>query len=492
MGIKIIGLGPGDAGYLSREAWAELKATKILYLRTIHHPVVADLPSHLEIHSFDHLYDNIDDFDDLYQQITSVILDAGKEGRDVTYAVPGHPLVGESSVTTIVSEANDIGVEVKIIPGISFIEPILTALNVDALDGLQVFDAVQIASFLQPPLNTDIPLILGQVYSRFVAAEVKMALVAQYPEEHSVVLIHAAGTEEQHLEQLPLHEFDRSEQISYLTTLFVPPVENPGSLQSFAQTVAYLRSPDGCPWDQEQTRQTLRADFLEETSEALEAIDADSPEEIMEELGDVLYHIVMQAQIASESEEFTLRDIIAGINAKLIRRHPHIWGDYTAENTADVIRNWEQLKRDEKSQSDERFSLLDNIPSALPALARAQSIQSRVKTVGFDWPTIEGVVDKLEEELAELGEAKDEVRVSEEIGDVLFAIVNWARWLQVDAESSLRKANTRFENRFEIMETMARQKGLILSDLNISELDGLWEEAKIFIRSRSASRSAGL
>jgi len=341
-------------------------------------------------------------------------------------------------------------------------------------------------------LNTDVPLILGQVYSRFVAAEVKIALVAQYPEEHGVVLIHAAGTEEQYLERLPLHAIDRSEQISYFTTLFVPPVENLGSLQSFAQTVAYLRSPDGCPWDQEQTRQTLRADFLEETSEALEAIDADSPEEIKEELGDVLYHIVMQAQIASESEEFTLRDVIAGINAKLIRRHPHIWGDFTAENTADVIRNWEQLKREEKSQSDERFSLLDNIPSALPALARAQSIQSRVKTVGFDWPTIDGVVGKVDEELAELGEAKDEVRVSEEIGDVLFAIVNWARWLQVDAESSLRQANTRFENRFEIMETMARQKRLVISDLNINELDGLWEEAKIFIRSRSASRSAGL
>ncbi|MGB3714714.1 MAG: nucleoside triphosphate pyrophosphohydrolase [Candidatus Promineifilaceae bacterium] len=481
MAITIVGLGPGDANHLSREVWELLNSTDILYLRTEHHPVVAELPKHLEIRSFDHLYESVHDFGELYRQIASTILDYGKADQEVIYAVPGHPLVGESTVSAIISEAQAQDIEVRILPGISFIEPSLSALNIDALDGIQVFDAVQIAAFTQPPLNTDIPLLLGQVYNRFLASEVKIALMAMYPDDHEVVLIHAAGTRNQLLENLHLYEMDRSERISHLTSMFVPPMANPSSLPSFAETVAFLRGPDGCPWDQEQTRQSLRQDFLEEVAEVLEAIDADDPSEIREELGDVLYHLVMQAQIASEMGEFTLSEVIAEINAKLVRRHPHIWGDEEVEDTADVLQNWEQLKAEEKAYKDAQSSLLDNVPSMLPALARAQKIQSRVQTVGFDWPTIEGVAAKLEEELSELREAREAGRVSDELGDVLFALVNWARWLGVHAETALREANARFERRFRALELMAENRGQSLVDLGLSELDDLWEEAKILL-----------
>jgi tetrapyrrole methylase family protein/MazG family protein len=363
----------------------------------------------------------------------------------------------------------------------------LTALNIDALDGLQVFDALQISGFAQPPINTDIPLLLGQVYNRFVASETKMALMALYPDEHNVVLIHSAGTSEQSIENLLLYEMDRSRQISHLTSLYVPAVSDPSSLQSFAQTVAYLRSPDGCPWDQEQTRQSLRKDFLEEVSEVLEALDADNPDDIQEELGDVLYHIVMQAQIASELGEFSLSDVVAGINEKLIRRHPHIWGDDIATDTSEVVQKWEQIKALEKDAPSSRASILDDVPSTLPALARAQAIQTRVQSVGFDWPSIDGVVAKVEEELSELHAASEPARVSEELGDLFFALVNWARWLELQAESTLREANSRFVRRFKIMEQKANSMNINLAECDVSELDDLWEEAKILFSDQSSS-----
>jgi tetrapyrrole methylase family protein/MazG family protein len=485
MAITILGLGPGDSSQITREAWTVLNSSTSLYFRTVQHPIIADLPSHTEIQSFDHLYETVDDFEDLYQTIASKIVEEGLSGEHVTYAVPGHPLVGESTVTAIIKAAKANNLEIRILPGLSFVEPILSAIRFDALEGLQIFDAIQIAEYIQPPLNTDIALLLGQVYNRFVAGEVKIALMALYPEEHNVVLVHGAGTAGQQLEELPLHKIDRSEQISHLTTLYVPPVDESGSLQAFAETVAYLRSPDGCPWDQEQTRQSLREDFLEEVSEALEAIDDDNPDAIQEELGDVLYHIVMQAQIASELEEFTLRDIITGINSKLIRRHPHIWGDFVVNDTSDVLRNWEKLKEEEKTQKGISSTLLDNVPSSLPALARAQMIQSRVQKVGFDWPSIDGVIAKLDEELAELHEAGSDERLSEELGDVFFALVNWARWLGIHAESSLREANSRFEHRFRTMENMAGRRGLELADMELSDLDQLWEEAKTLVIKQS-------
>jgi len=482
MAITILGLGPGDSGHITREAWTILDAASSIYLRTIQHPLTDDLPSHIEIKSFDHLYDTIDDFEDLYQTIATKIVELGLSGEHVIYGVPGHPLVGESTVTATIKAAKANNLEIRIVPGMSFVEPILSAIKIDALDGLQIFDAIQIAEYLQPPLNTDIALLLGQVYSRFVAGEVKIALMAIYPEEHNVVLVHGAGTASQQLEQLPLREIDRSEQISHLTTLYVPALDRSGSLQAFAETVAFLRSPDGCPWDQEQTRKSLREDFLEEVSEALEAIDADNPDDIQEELGDVLYHIVMQAQIAHELEEFTLRDIITGINTKLIRRHPHIWGDFVANNTSDVLRNWEKLKEAEKTKKGISSTLLDNIPSALPALARAQMIQSQVLKVGFDWPNIDGVIAKLDEELVELREASSDEQLSEEMGDVIFALVNWARWLGIHAESSLREASSRFDIRFRTMEDLSAHRGLDLADMELNDLDQLWEEAKVLVK----------
>ena len=351
------------------------------------------------------------------------------------------------------------------------------------MEGLQVHDALDIASMDYPRVNPDFPLLLGQVYSRLVASDLKEILTAVYPDEHPVVLIHGAGSENEFVERINLYEIDHSEQTSHLTSLYLPPLPAKSDMSAFAEAIATLRGPAGCPWDQKQTPQSMRDGFLEEMAEVLDALDRDDPENLSEELGDLLLHITMQAQMASEDGLFNLSDVIGGIYAKIIRRHPHVWGTKSVDGEEDVVFNWEQIKEQEKAERNEPSqkveSLLDNIPTTLPALARSQKIQKRVRKVGFDWQDIGGVYDKLQEEVTEIQTAISEADKLEEVGDLLFVTVNLAKWLGLDAEIALREANLKFERRFRKLEELAHLKKLVLSELNESAFTDLWDEAKI-------------
>ena len=477
--ITIVGLGPGDAGLITRQAWHLLAAADVVYLRTGRHPAVAELPPHLTQHTFDAIYQSAERFDEVYQRIAGEVLRLGAEG-DVLYAVPGNPFVGESTVAAIRRGAAERGLALRVVAGLSFIEPTLAALGLDALDGLQLFDAIDVAAFLYPPLNPDVPALLGQVYSRLLAGELKLALMSIYPAEQRVALVHAAGEADEAVEWTALHEIDRSERIDHLTTLYIPTLPARAGLATLAETVAILRSPGGCPWDQEQTPQSMREGFLEEAYEVLTALDADDTINLREELGDLLYHIVMQAQMAAEAGDFTLTDVILGIEAKLKRRHPHVWGDWQVSDTAEVLRNWELLKQQEKAAGPAKafVSRLDGIPEALPALARSQRIQAKAARTGFDWPDVAGVFAKLVEEVEEVQAAQTAEERTAEVGDVLFVVVNLARWLGIDAETALREANARFGRRFQQVERLAAGRGLKLDALSFAELDALWEEAK--------------
>jgi len=252
-------------------------------------------------------------------------------------------------------------------------------------------------------------------------------------------------------------------------------------LPTLAETVAVLRSPGGCPWDQEQTPRSMRDSFLEEAYEVVSALDAGDAVNLREELGDLLYHIVMQAQMAAEAGDFTLSDVVAGIEAKLKRRHPHVWGDWQVSDTAEVLRNWERLKRQEKAERGAAMTImsaLDDVPAALPALSRSQKIQSKVAKTGFDWPDVAGVYGKLDEEVREVQAALTPEERRAELGDVLFVIANLARWLDVDAEGALREANDRFARRFHQVERLAAERELDLLAMSLAGLDALWAEAK--------------
>ncbi|NLE45496.1 MAG: nucleoside triphosphate pyrophosphohydrolase [Chloroflexi bacterium] len=473
--ITVVGLGPGESKYLTLEAWQVLESTSEVWLRTQRHPTVAQLPSHLVLHSFDTLYDGAGDFGEVYDAIVAEIVRLSQRPGGVVYAVPGHPMVGEATVQRILSEAKRRQLRVRIVEGLSFVEPVLTALGLDALSGLQVVDAIEVATRFHPPLNPDMPALIGQLHSRSLAADVKLTLMNQYGDEFDVVLVHAAGTEEQRVDWMPLYEIDHDERIAHLTSLFVPALQIPGSFETLQDTVAHLRAPSGCPWDREQTHESLRASLLEETYETLAAIDSGDVVDLQEELGDLLLQIVLHAQIATEDDDFHMDEVIAGIDSKLKHRHPHVWGDRPVADTGEVLQRWEQLKREEKG-SDR--SVLDGVPMTLPALQQAHSYGQRAARVGFDWPDPSGVIAKIEEEIAELQAALTEEDRVAELGDVLFAVVNWARWLEIDPEVALREANARFRKRFQRMETTARERSIDLATLDIAQLEGLWQKAK--------------
>lgn len=341
---------------------------------------------------------------------------------------------------------------------------------------LTLLEAQSLSSAHVPPFPPDIPALLTGVDSRELALQAKKVLLAVYPKEHEVVLVNEDDTR-----NTPLSALDTLSTYSISTCLYIPSLGEGTSFESFAEIVAHLRAPDGCPWDKEQTHQTLRTHLLEEAYETLTAMDENDPESMREEFGDLLLQIVLNSQIASEANEFTVTQVIKNINDKLIRRHPHVFGDVKLDGVDGVLQNWEKLKeqeRKDKGDAKKEKGLLDGVASALPALTQAQEYQDRAARVGFDWPEVEGVLDKVREEIEEIKQAQNIDEVTDELGDLFFVLVNLARWRKVDAESALRGTNLKFKKRFGYVEQGAKKQGRNLSDMTLEEMDSLWNDAK--------------
>lgn len=244
-----------------------------------------------------------------------------------------------------------------------------------------------------------------------------------------------------------------------------------------------LRLPDGCPWDREQTHETLRNHLLEEAYEVYDALADGATSALAEELGDLLLQVVLHAQLAAEAGVFDLTDVNAAIAAKIVRRHPHVFGDAEVRTSGDVNRQWERIKADERRADGEDGTstpkgALDGVSRSLPALAASQEMQERAANIGYEWPSVEGVLDKVHEELAELRAAATPAEQAEEYGDLLFVLVNVARWQGIEAEAALRFANDKFRRRFASVERQARDREVALKDLSFDELDALWDAAK--------------
>lgn len=470
MSITIVGLGPGNPDLLTLAAHRTLRSAKKIYLRTTIHPTVAAIDPDIPTESFDELYENESEFEGVYRRIVDRLLAAAGTG-DVVYAVPGHPLVGEKTVQILIEEAPHRGVKLIFVEGLSYIEPALTALGLDPFSsGLQVLDALDFR------IDTRTPALIGQIYGARIAAHLKLALLEQYPPDHEVTVLRHAGLEEQSTRTIELYTLDRTEDIDHLTCLYVPPIpelEDIGSHHTLKTVVERLRRD--CPWDREQTHVSLRPYFIEETYEALDALDGEDLARFSEELGDVLLQIHLHSAIAEEAGEFTLRDVQAAITRKLIKRHPHVFGELQANSAEEVEANWQRLKRDERS---EEASMLDGVPKAMPALSQVQTIQRRAVQVGFEWKSIDGAWLKLAEELGELRTARGYDQQLWELGDVLFVLVDLARWMGIEAEDALKSAAARFRKRFGWMEAESRAQGRALENFALDELLDLWQRSK--------------
>jgi tetrapyrrole methylase family protein/MazG family protein len=486
--VVIVGLGPGDPDHLTARAAAiitDAASAGQLVLRTRIHPTVDKWPLLATAPSFDHIYEQASDFDTVYRDIVDAILVRIGQPSDtpLVYAVPGHPSIGEATVLRLREACRDRGITVTIVAGLSFIDAIAPLLDVDVADGLHIVDALS-SSRIDPT----IPVLVCQIHSRRVATHVKLTLASHYPDTHPVMIVQAAGVSGQmRMRTVELWELDHRDDLDHLTTIFLKPLEPLAAVRepaTLALVMARLRAEDGCPWDRDQTHESLRRFLLEETYEALEKLDAGDVSGLEEELGDILLQIVFHSQIASETGTFDFGDVVAGIVSKMVRRHPHVFGDAVATTTDAVLQNWEATKRAERDSAADteaevpvRKSMLDGVPRSLPALAQSQSIQDRAARVGFDWPDITGVLDKIVEEARELTEANDAERASE-VGDLFFTLVNLSRRLGVDAEESLRGSANRFRARFGHVEASVATRGVDWSTLDASELDNMWNDAK--------------
>ena len=479
-GITILGLGPGKPEKITREVWEILESTQKLYLKCKQDIFMQWLPENIEIHSFDKYYDESKDINEIVNKIVKNVIELGERPEGVIYAVPGHPLIADATTPKIIEEAKESGVPVYVIEGMSILEPTLKVLGINQYENLMLIDALALVPLHHIHYPPSIPALLTQIYSKNIASEIKKVLMNSYPADHIVTLVHFAGTDKEIVEPISLRAFDLSENISWMTNLYIPPLEKETSFENFQETVAHLRAPDGCPWDKEQTHRSLRANLLEETYETLSAIDDEDYEAMAEEFGDLLLQIVLHAQIGNEAGKFSMEDVVRGINNKIVHRHPHVFGDLTVKNVDGVMINWERLKAEERKNNVKKINdgLMDSVPTILPSLELAQEFQGRVARVGFDWPDIEGVLQKVQEEYIEVQNANSEIEIDNEVGDLLFAVVNLARWLNVNAESALRVASNRFRNRFKHIEEYARETGKELSDMTLTEMDNLWNEAK--------------
>src|SRR2546421_408365 len=501
--ITIVGLGPGQWSDLTLQAYTVLTEAaaddKIVYFRTLIHPPVkplkAEIP-HLRIESFDRLYDESSNWDALYQQIAEEICALAAQ-QPVIYAVPGHPLIGESSVQRVLALARERGLSTSIIAGLSFLEPVCTALELDPLEaGTQIVDATTLAALptdeIAGKIIPTLPLLVAQVYNRRIASAVKLALSELYPDEWPVKLVTAALTSTGNTEdrdeaviEMPLYELDRNSLANHLTTLYVPPLDELTALR-LPETLRYVimrlrREPDGCPWDREQTHQSLIRYVIEETYEVVEALEENDMEKLADELGDLLLQVYLHAEIARQEGDFAIGDRFEHVNAKLIRRHPHVFGEVKVSGAGQVIQNWEAIKRQEKiaaGRDVQSESVLNGVPLAAPALIVAQEYQKRVARTGFEFENLQDVLAKVQEELQELQEAATPEHQQEEMGDVLYMVAKVARWLNIDAEEALRHANRKFRHRFQAMETIIREEGRTFSSYSLEEWLALWESVK--------------
>ena len=354
----------------------------------------------------------------------------------------------------------------------TFVAKTFDVLHISPPSKLTLLEAQTLASAHVPPYPPDMPALLTSIDSRELALHLKDVLLTTYPGEHVIFVVEDGKMKEERLIEFSGDEFPKG------FSLYIPALGEGTSFESFAEIVAHLRAPNGCPWDQEQTHESLRKHLLEESYEAITAIDSGDFTDMREEFGDLLLQVVLQSQIANEENQFNVNQVIHGIHSKIVRRHPHVFGDLKLEGVDGVLTNWEKLKEKERSDKKVEKGLLDGVPLALPALSQAQEYQDRAARVGFDWPEIEGVLDKVKEEIEEIKNAETDFELASEIGDLFFALINVARWKHIDAESALRGTNIKFKKRFAYVGQGAKRQGRNLSELSLEEMDVLWNEAK--------------
>lgn len=470
--VVVVGLGPAGVDLVLPAARNALERAPARYVRTGRHPAVDELAAAgVELVSFDDLYESAADLDEVYDGITAALVKAATEHGEVVYAVPGSPAVAERTVVLLRDAAASGVITLEIVPGLSFAELAWARVGADPLDGGRVVDARDLE---RESVAAGCPLLIAQCDSPLLLADVKLTLLDVLPSDAPVTVLQRLGLPDEQVRVVELAELDRDLEPDHLTTLFVE-----GGTAAAAREVTRLlslarrlRGPGGCPWDAEQTHHSLTRYLLEEAYEVVEAVESDDPRALEDELGDLLFQVVFHAILAEEVGEFGMGDIARGVHDKLVRRHPHVFGDVEAENASDVMRNWEQIKKDEKGSS----SIVSGITPGLPSLLYTHKLLRKAASVGIDPGSRDDSLARIDAAVRELTATAPGADIEVALGELLAAAVALARSGGVDAESALRGWAASFRRRFEALEQLAERRDLDLASLTPAEVTALFEE----------------
>jgi tetrapyrrole methylase family protein/MazG family protein len=456
--VVAVGLGPAGADHLLPVARTVLEASPYRYARTLRHPAIDDLiAAGLTFTAFDDVYDAAPDLEAAYAEITARLVDAAHAHGEVVYAVPGSPAVAERAVALLRADPT---VEVELVAGVSFADLAWVRLGVDPMDGDarvvdgRDIDAAELAG----------RLLVAQCDNQFVFSDVKLALLEHLGPDTPVTVLQRLGLPDERITVVALEELDRGAVVAdHLTSVFVDAgaVRSARELVRLLQLAKRLRDPGGCPWDAEQTHHSLTRYLLEESYEVVEAVEnlpTAGYAPLEDELGDLLYQVVFHAVIAQETGAFTMADVARGIHDKLVRRHPHVFGDVVADETADVLKNWEQIKKEEKGAT----SIVAGITPGLPSLLYTHKLFRKAASVGLEIDDVDAALDRLDRALAALrtGTGRADGDVEAQLAQVLAASVIVARAEGIDAESALRGWAADYRRRFEAAERDADARGV--------------------------------
>jgi tetrapyrrole methylase family protein/MazG family protein len=469
--VVVVGLGPAGIDLLLPAARAALERIPVRFVRTARHPAVDELAREgLELEPLDLLYDSGDDFDTVYAAIAARVVEAAHEYGEVAYAVPGSPSVAERTVALL----RGVGIDIEIVPGLSFADLAWNRLGIDPMTGARVIDA---RTFAVDSAGFSGAMLLAQCDTRFVLSDVKLALLEVLPPEHEVVVLQGLGLPDEQLVTVELARLDQSVEPDHLTSVFVDTgdVSVAGELARLLALTERLRGPGGCPWDATQTHHSLRRHVIEEAYEVAAAIDElphDAPggaiptgayDGLEDELGDLLFQVMIHSVLASEAGAFTIADVARGIHTKLVRRHPHVFGSVEADTAAEVVTNWEQIKKAEKGHT----SLVEGITPGLPSLIYVQKLLRKAASIGLV-PELGAGADGTADGVGGLG-------ADEALGQALAALAAAGAQGGLDGESALNAWARRFKDRFIRMEDLAAAEQVDLAAADPARVAGLWD-----------------
>lgn len=466
--IYIVGLGPSDADQLTKKALEAIHSGRKNFLRTDQHESVNYFKDNeIPYLSFDGLYQKLDSFDQIYTRIYQELIQAA-EKEDINYLVPGSPMIAEKTVKMLLDKLGPDQYEV--IQGLSFLEPVFTLCQLDPVEGFILVDG---DNFHWTDFNPHLANLVTQVYNARILADLKLSLGEIYGDDHEVFLVSDAGLKSQKVDRVKVHALDRC-QASYQTSLLVPKLAQKKNWQDLAKVMEELRGRHGCPWDLEQTHESICPDMIEESYEAVDAIKSGDLDQMVEELGDVLFQVYFHSQIAYEEGEFNLYDIWTQVTNKLIHRHPHVFDQEKYDEG-----NWDRIK--DQSRGFKTFAQRLEDIRGLPALMRAQKITYQTGKIGFFWKDAQEVFSCVQEEMDELAQALaegDSNHIQEEIGDVFYSLVNLCYALNYTAEDIMHQACKKIIHRLAKMEELAMKDQLDFQHLDFNQLENYWKLVK--------------